>query len=106
MCKHVTKLVPQLKPKESCTDVPKEVTIHQSYCLIIFFNNLHLHPPAGVHSLPGQPQEGEEADREEVVLRLPRPRARDRLRQQAAARHTPAAAAHLSRQVRRHCPNR
>ena len=24
-CKHVTKLVPQLKPHESCTDVPKEV---------------------------------------------------------------------------------
>ena len=24
-CKHVTKLVPQLKPTESCTDVPKEV---------------------------------------------------------------------------------
>ena len=73
--------------------------------LNIFFNNLHLHPPAGLHPLPGQPQEGEEADREEVVLRLPGPRARDRLRQQAAARHTPAAA-HLSRQVRRRCPNR
>ena len=24
-CKHVTKLVPQLKPKETCLDVPKEV---------------------------------------------------------------------------------
>ena len=24
-CKHVTKLVPALKPHESCTDVPKEV---------------------------------------------------------------------------------
>ena len=33
-CKHVTKLVPQLKPTETCTEVPKEVKLSKPKNLI------------------------------------------------------------------------
>ena len=64
VCNTVTKLVPRLEPKEECLQVPREVRI----ILVIEDARNKILLFLGVHQDQEQPQEGEEAGGQAVVL--------------------------------------